>query len=155
MLSGSYRLKLTMAPNYTRLDDAKFIEVPVVDEETGEPVLDPETGEPVVEEVPDEVISRFVADVYYDTHRQNVANDPANRVNATQATVVVDQDAIKEYVVFDKLTFNKCFYGLPTDDDSAPYLVIELSTRNQSVSGKNNNALNIVRVILEPLAEGE
>lgn len=155
VLSGSYRLKLTMAPNYTRLDDAKFIEVPVVDEETGEPVLDPETGEPVVEEVPDEVISRFVADVYYDTHRQNVANDPANRVNATQATVVVDQDAIKEYVVFDKLTFNKCFYGLPTDDDSAPYLVIELSTRNQSVSGKNNNALNIVRVILEPLAEGE
>lgn len=153
VLSTSYCVKLVMAPNYTRMADVdKWDETPVIDEETGEPVIDEETGEPVMEKTPAKVVSKFVADVYYDTHRMTQQNDPQNRVNSAAVTVEVPQDEISEVVLFEKLTFNKCYYMLPTEDDSAPYIVITLSTRNQQ---NNNNALNIVRVILEPLPEGK
>lgn len=148
----SYRLKLVMAPNYTRLNDAKFKEIPAIDEETGEPIIDEETGEPVMNEILETVISKFTADVFYDTHDLNKTNDKPNQVNTAQATIVVDQDAVKEYVIFDKLTFNKSYYSLPSNDASYPYLVINVTSRNMA---NNNNALNIVRVILEPLMENE
>ncbi len=154
VLSASYRVKLVLAPNYTRLADAKYIEVPVIDEETGEPVVDEETGEPVVEEVMDEVVSLFDAILYYDTH--NISNDnDANNTIAQATAVYVDQSEIKEYVLFDKVTFNKCYWKLPSSDGSAPYLLLRISPRYQRVVGKNNNALNVVRVILEPLPEDE
>ena len=152
VLATSYRLKLVMAPNYTRLSDAKFKQVPVVDEDTGIPLVDEETGDAIVVEEMETVISKFTADVFYDSHNVNQTNDPGNRVNSATVTIEVDQDAVKEYVIFDKLTFNKSYYQLPSDDGSNPYLVITVSARNLQ---NNNNALNIVRVILEPLLEGE
>lgn len=154
VLSTAYRVKLVLAPNFTRLSDALFSQIPLIDEETGEPILDEETGEPLYDEQIEEVVSMFDATLFYDTHRMNLTSDPANTI-AKATAVQVDQTEVKEYVLFDRVEFNKCYWSLPTDDDSAPYLLLEISPRYQRVLGKNNTALNIVRVIFEPLSEDE
>ena len=154
VLATSYRVKLVMAPNYTRLSDAKFKSEPVLDPETGEPMIDEETGEPITQEIMEEVISMFDATLFYDTHRMNLTVDAANTI-AKATAVNVDQTEAQEFVLFDRVTFNKCYYALPSDDDSAPYLLFEISPRYQKILGKNNNALNIVRIILEPLPDEE
>jgi hypothetical protein len=62
--------------------------------------------------------------------------------------------------VFDKLVFDRCYDELPDNTDSFPYLQIEVDKNHQNgksggVTYKNNYALNIVKIILEPLREDE
>ena len=128
ILSTKYRLKAVMAPNYMRSNDIQYESDGVTEKE---------------------VVSRFTANVYYD-------ND--TRVNASQATVEVLQDSVREYVIFDELNFDRCYVNLPDGATSFAYLQIEVAPRLQNSTklfGLNNNALNIVKVILEPIHEDE
>ena len=128
VLSTKYRLKAVMAPNYIRSNDIQYESDGITEKE---------------------VVSRFTANVYYD-------ND--TRVNATQATIEVLQDSVREYVIFDELNFDRCYANLPNGANSFAYLQIEVAPRLQNSTrmfGLNNNALNIVKVILEPIHEDE
>lgn len=147
VLSTSYRLDFCMAPNYTRLSDAgnNMVEV-----------LDPETGEPTGELVPGNVYCQFGAQVFYD------AKDPARnptKVTPNQATITVRQDTIQWYTIFDKVTFSKCYYSLPTPTgESYPFVRITLTVPQQRGlpnNPYNNNALNIARIRLVPLPADE
>ena len=128
VLSTKYRLKMVMAPNYMRTNDIQY------------------QADGITEK---EVVSRFTANVYYDN---------GTRVNSNQATIEVLQDSVREYVIFDEIEFDRCYSNLPEGANSFPYLQIEVAPRMQNSTkmfGLNNNALNIVKVILEPIHEDE
>jgi hypothetical protein len=124
VLSTKYRLKMVMAPNFTRISD-------IVTENDGI--------------TPVEVVSIF---------RVQVTDEKGNSIIGP-IDQTVDQDSVKTYTVFDEVTFPKCYANLPDNADSWPILKIEMNNNYQKRKGKNNNALNIVKVILEPIHEGE
>lgn len=129
--STAYRLKMVMAPAYINKYN-------------------------LVDESEAEVVSGFTAEVYYD----HTTKQSPKKVTTSKANVIVDQDSVKEYVVFDKLVFDRCYDELPDNADSFPYLQIEVDKNHQNgksggVTYKNNYALNIVKIILEPLREDE
>lgn len=124
VLSTKYRLKMVMAPNFTRISD-------IVTENDGI--------------TPVEVVSVF---------RVQVTDEKGNSIIGP-IDQTVDQDSVKTYTVFDEVTFPKCYANLPDNADSWPILKIEMNNNYQKRKGKNNNALNIVKVILEPIHEGE
>lgn len=79
--------------------------------------------------------------------------------SAKSADVEISQDRIDRYVLFDKLTFGKCYYGLSSDYDTFPRLRFNLPRSYQSPTPPkfeeigNCTALNIVAIVLEPCEE--
>ena len=129
--STAYRLKMIMAPAYINKYN-------------------------LIKEEEAEVYSGFTAQVFYDYSTKTAQK----LVTPTKANIIVAQDSVKEYVVFDKLVFDRCYDNLPDNTDSFPYLQIEVDKNHQNgksggVTYKNNYALNIVKIILEPLREDE
>ncbi len=146
VLSTTYRLEFCMVPNFTRISDAANNMVEVIDEETGEP-----TGELV----PATVTCSFNAQVFYDA--ADITRNPPKASDLN--TISVAQDTIQWYTIVDKITFNKCYYDLPTPTgNSYPFVRIIITVPQQRglpTNPANNNALNIARIRLVPLAADE
>lgn len=66
--------------------------------------------------------------------------------------IEIDQYQVARYVLWDKLTFDKCYYDLPTGYDSFPRLRFNLPYNYQVPTFKKGNCktLNIIAIVLEP-----
>ena len=71
---------------------------------------------------------------------------------ATNKGVEVDNEAVKTYVLFDKVTFPKSYNNLPTGVDSCPFLYLSMPNSYQK-NDAITYALCISKIILEPVHE--
>jgi len=78
--------------------------------------------------------------------------DDDGKVISKSADVEIDQYKVARYVLWDKLTFDKCYSGLPTGYDSFPRLRFNLPYNYQVPTFKKGNCktLNIIAIVLEP-----
>lgn len=81
--------------------------------------------------------------------------DDDGKVISKSEDVEIDQYKVARYVLWDKLTFNKCYYGLPSGYDSFPRLRFNLPYNYQVPTFKKGNCktLNIIAIVLEPYKE--
>jgi len=85
--------------------------------------------------------------------------DTDSKPSAKSENVEISQDRIDRYVLFDKLTFSKCYYGLPNEYDTFPRLRFNIPRKYQSPAPPkfeeigNCSVLNIVAIVLEPCEE--
>lgn len=102
-------------------------------------------------------VTPFYAQIAYDTDR----NLPSIKSPQTSQPLIVDNDSVKEYVLFDNYYFEKSYANLPATVNSFARLVIcvpqhlnafgEPYNRTTSDSRTTNASLNIVKIIFEPV----
>lgn len=129
VLSGSYRVKMQILPN--RINTAY-----VLYDENGDELIDRE----------------------HNVFRCSIHGDNYNSETfAKNTTITVNQDSIQTVTLFDKVTFSKSYYNLPTDLESFPVLVIEYTRAmlNNMTYSDMPVGLSAKKVILEPIHEGE
>lgn len=81
--------------------------------------------------------------------------DDNGTVISKSEDVEIDQYQVARYVLWDKLTFDKCYYGLPSGYDSFPRLRFNLPYNYQVPTFRKGNCktLNIIAIVLEPYKE--
>lgn len=119
--SGKYKISAVMLPNRTCLSNIRY---------------DSKTGEEIQE------AAQFTC---------QIRDDADSQIGSTSATITVDNDSIKTYVLFESVEFPKCYVDLPSGFTSFPRLRFTMSPLNQS-RGKSNS-LNISKIIIEPVRE--
>lgn len=107
--------------------------------------------------VPEEEVTPVYAQIVYDTDRRL----PAISSSQTSAPFIVDNDSVKEYVLFDNYRFEKSYADLPGTVNSFARLVICVPAnlnpfgapynRTNSDNRTKNASLNIVKIIFEPV----
>ena len=127
--SGSYRIKAQILPN--RINTA----VKYYDPDTHVEVVDRENNK----------------------FRCSVVSDDVNKTvsGGSNREFVVNQDSIQTVTLFDKVTFDKCYYGLPTGVESFPVLKFEF-TRAMINGMKYKDmiiGLSLGKIYLEPIRE--
>ena len=128
VMSGSYRIKMVLLPN--RINTAYKL-------------FDSDGNEIV-----DRDHNVFRASVHSDQFTTYVTG-------GRNTEIKVNQDSIQTVTLFDKVTFDKCYYNLPTGLESFPVLVCEF-TRAQINAMTHKDmvvGLSIAKVILEPIRE--
>lgn len=129
--SANYRIKLQVAPNRINKD---YIQM--------------RNGVEIEENIP------FYAQILYDSDDAL----PAIKSDQTSTPYWVDNDSVKEYVLFDNYKFKKSYAGLPSDVNSFARLVLicppNLRNFGAAYATKTrtaNPSLNVVRLIIEPV----
>lgn len=129
VMSGSYRIRAEILPN--RINTAYKL----FDQTTGEEIVDREHN-------------KFRCSVHGDDYTKTVTGG-SNR------DILVNQDSIQIVTLFDKVTFDKCYYNLPTGVESFPVLVFEF-TRSMLNGMTNKNmvvGLSLGKIYVEPIRE--
>lgn len=128
VMSGSYRIKMVLLPN--RINTAYKL-------------FDSDGNE--------------LVDRDHNVFRASVHSDQFTTVvsGGKNTDIKVNQDSIQTVTLFDKVTFDKCYYNLPSGLESFPVLVCEF-TRAQIKAMTYKDmvvGLSIAKVILEPIHE--
>lgn len=103
------------------------------------------------QELPEELT--FCAAVVLDSNLKNSSAAPGKKdiCGSFSDDIVIDQTAIKEYVLFDSFEFPRTYIGLPENvqGETYPLLYIEFPNRMR----KNCKGFNINQIILRPVSE--
>lgn len=133
VFSTNYRIKIQLVPNRI---NKEYIQM--------------RNGAEVVEKIP------VYAQIAYDDDD----NLPAVSSDQTSRPFLVDNDSVKEYVLFDNYKFKKSYAGLPSEVNSFARLVLicppnlnafGADYRGAAYARTPNASLNIVKVIIEPV----
>lgn len=128
VMSGSYRIKMVLLPN--RINTAYKL-------------FDDEGNE--------------LVDREHNVFRASVHSDQFTTVvsGGSNTNITVNQDSIQTVTLFDKVTFDKCYYNLPTGLESFPTLVCEFTKAQINAMTYKDMVvgLSIGKVILEPIRE--
>ena len=82
-------------------------------------------------------------------------DDEKETAFATSSDITVSQDSVDTYVLFDDVEIPKCYKGLPSGYSSFPRLSFRLPSAYQSGRKGRCKALNISKIIVEPIRENE
>ena len=126
VLSGSYKVSVVMLPSRINFNNKVYTE-----DEEGKQI---------------EVMHDVKFDAYIVDDERKVLS------GATNKGVEVDNEAVKTYVLFDKVTFPKSYNNLPTGVDSCPFLYLSMPNSYQK-NDAITYALCISKIILEPVHE--
>lgn len=128
VLSGTYKISMQVLPNRINTAYKLF-------DDDGEELIDYENNQ-------------FRASVHSDTYSTYVDG-------GTNATFTVNQDSIQTITLFDAVTFDKCYADLPSDMESFPVLVLEITRQMQNHMEYDDmvSGISAKKVILEPVHE--
>lgn len=128
VMSGSYRIKMVLLPN--RINTAYKL-------------FDSDGNE--------------LVDRDHNVFRASVHSDQFTTVvsGGKNTDIKVNQDSIQTVTLFDKVTFDKCYYNLPSGLESFPVLVCEFTRAQINAMTYKDMVvgLSIAKVILEPIHE--
>lgn len=135
VMSGAYRVRVELLPNRINTAFKNFNQT---------------TGE--------ELVARG-----YHKFRASVHSDEFTKIvsGGNNKDFVVDQDSVQTVTLFEKVTFDKCYYNLPTGVESFPVLVFEITRSMLNEMQKFNEAnkvdmytgLSIGKIYLDPVRE--
>ena len=125
VLSGTYRVKLQLIPN--RINSAYKLY-----DDDGNELIDRENNQ-------------FRCSIHGDKF--------SNETWGKNTTITVNQDSVQTVTLFDEVTFPKCYADLPSDLESFPVLVLELT--RQMINGMTYKdmvvGISARKLILEPV----